>query len=179
MSVDNRNLIISGEINSDCVKEIVNNIIDINCLDDEKEKTMKSYERKPINLFINSNGGFCYDGYAICDIIEASRTPVHTISLGFSASMALVIFESGHKRLVGKKSTLMIHGMAHSPSGKIPYIIQEVGESKRLEDIMVEMLLAKNEHIKTKLSGTIDRKEEWYITPEEAVTLKLADGYYD
>ena len=82
----------------------MDSILEINEDDLEKEGIYKDWERTPIKLFINSYGGSVYDGLALIDVIKNSKTLVHTICVGSCMSMALWIWLSGIKRLVGERA---------------------------------------------------------------------------
>ena len=173
-----RTLLLSGEVDNETVKPIITAIMDINRDDDLKEEDYRDWERTPILLFLNTNGGSCYDAWALVDIIKASKTPVHTIALGWCMSAGLLIFTAGHKRLTSANATLMYHDVFGGSRGKTELIRQELDECKRLSqkycDAITEISLIKQEQ----LDDYINRKAEWYIPAEEAVKLKLADGYY-
>lgn len=84
-----RDLLLSDRISQGTVKDIIKDIFEINFDDDEKEEIYKDWERKPIQLFINSYGGSVYDGLALIDVIKRSKTPVHTVCIGSCMSMAV------------------------------------------------------------------------------------------
>ena len=149
-----RKILLSEEINHDSTKDTIKAIMAINRDDDLKEADYRDWERKPIKLFINSFGGSVYDGLAIVDIIKQSKTPVHTISIGSSMSMGFWIYLAGHKRYVGEHTTLMFHDISTWVGDKSEHLKQET-----LDDYII-------------------RKAEWYIPADEAIKLKLADGYY-
>lgn len=107
-----RDLLLSDRISQGTVKDIIKDIFEINFDDDEKEEIYKDWERKPIQLFINSYGGSVYDGLALIDVIKRSKTPVHTVCIGSCMSMALWVWLSGAKRFVGKSATLMFHDVS-------------------------------------------------------------------
>ena len=173
-----RNLLLSEDISASSVKSIIEQIILINNDDDVKEEDYKDWVRKPIKLFINSFGGSCYDGLALIDIIKQSKTPVYTISIGSSMSMGLWIYRAGHKRYVGEHATLMYHDVSMWVADKTEGIKQELNEMLRLSKMycseMIDTSMVKQET----LDDYINRKAEWYIPAEEAIKLKLADGYY-
>ena len=103
-----RDFLLSDRISQGAVKDIIKDIFEINFDDDEKEEIYKDWERKPIQLFINSYGGSVYDGLALIDVIKRSKTPVHTVCIGSCMSMALWVWLSGAKRFVGESATLTV-----------------------------------------------------------------------
>ena len=173
-----RELLLSEQISQHSVKTIIESIFEINRDDQEKEKIYKNWERNPIKLFINSYGGSVYDGLALIDVIKRSKTPVYTICIGSCMSMAFWIWLSGCKRLVGERSTLMFHDISIFAIGKTEGIKQELNEMLRLQQILVSEIVECSIIEEEKLQDYITRKAEWYISASEAITLRLADGYY-
>lgn len=173
-----RNLLLSEDISASSVKNIIEQINLINNDDDGKEEDYKDWERKPIKLFINSFGGSCYDGLALIDIIKQSKTPVHTISVGSSMSMGFWIYLAGHKRYVGEHATLMFHDVSMWVADKTEGIKQELNEMLRMSKMFCNEIVSTSMVKQETLDDYINRKAEWYIPAEEAIKLKLADGYY-
>ena len=173
-----RDLLISGSISQNSVKDAVKEIFEINADDDQKEETYKDWKRAPIRLFLNSYGGNVYDGLALVDIIRHSKTPIHTICVGSCMSMALWIWLSGKKRLIGENGTLMFHDVSTCSIGKTEEIRQDLNESVRLQKSLVEEITSKSLVKEEVLQDYITRKAEWFIPAKEAIDLKLADGYY-
>lgn len=173
-----RKILLSDNIKSDTVKGIIETIMNINYDDDLKEADYKDWDRKPIKLFINSFGGSVYDGLALVDTIKQSKTPIHTISIGSSMSMGFWIYLAGHKRFVGENATLMYHDISTVVWDKTEGIKQEVKEMERLQAILSQHIISTSLVKQETLDNYITRKAEWYIPADEAIKLKLADGYY-
>lgn len=173
-----RKILLSENINAASVQAIITKIMEINNDDDLKESDYKDWERKPIKLFINSFGGSVYDGLALIDIIKQSKTPVHTISIGSSMSMGFWIFLAGHKRYIGENATLMFHDITTWIWDKSETMKQELNEVLRLQKILCNEIISTSSVKQATLDDYITRKAEWYIPAEEAIKLKLANGYY-
>ena len=173
-----RKILLSESITSSSVKDVIKEIMNINYDDDLKEVDYKDWERKPIKLFINSFGGSVYDGLALFDTIKQSKTPVHTISIGSSMSMGFWIYLAGHKRFVGENATLMFHDISTIVWDKTEGIKQEVKEMERLQTMLSQQITSTSLVRQETLDDYITRKAEWYIPADEAIALKLADGYY-
>lgn len=173
-----RELLLSDKISQGSVKDIIKDIFEINADDTAKAAIYKNWERTPIILFINSYGGSIYDGLALVDVIKRSETPVHTVCIGSCMSMALWIWLAGAKRLVGELSTLMFHDLSVLISDSTEGIKQELKEMTRLQDLLVAEITEKSAVKEDTLRDYITRKAEWYIPSSEAISLKLATGYY-
>lgn len=93
-------------------------------------------------------------------------------------SMALWIWLASEKRLVGELSTLMFHDLSVFAIDTTEGIKQELIEMLRLQNLLVTEILSKSIVKEETLQDYITRKAEWYIPADEAIKLKLADGYY-
>ena len=173
-----RNLLLSDRISQGSVKDVIKEIFEINADDTAKAEAYKNWERTPIKLFINSYGGSVYDGLALIDVMKGSKTPVHTICVGSCMSMALWIWLSGAKRLIGERSTLMFHDLSTHTAGTTEGIKQELQEMTRLQNLLIAEITEKSVVQEEFLRDYITRKAEWYIPSSEAIDLKLATGYY-
>ena len=173
-----RKILLSENINATSVKDVITKIMEINEDDNLKEADYKDWERKPIKLFINSFGGSVYDGLALVDIIKQSKTPIHTISIGSSMSMGFWIYLAGHKRYVGENATLIFHDITCWTWDKSEGIKQELNEVLRLQKMLGNEITSTSLVKQETLDDYITRKAEWYIPADEAIKLKLADGYY-
>lgn len=173
-----RNIIISNDISQASIGEIIKTIFEINEEDDILCKYYKKCKRTPIMLFINSFGGSVYDGLALVDVIEQSKTDVYTICIGSCMSMSLWIWLSGKKRLIGKNATLMFHDITGFVYDKIEVIKQELTEFERFRNMYIKYITDKSLVTEKQLQDYIERKAEWYISAEDAIKLKLADDYY-
>ena len=173
-----RRILLSSNVKSDTINNIIVKIIEINENDDQCERDYKDWVREPIQLFINSFGGSVYDGLALVDVIRQSKTPVYTISIGSSMSMGFWIYLAGAKRFIGENSTLMFHDITCWSWDKTEGLKQVLNECLRLQEIILNEITGTSLVKRETLDDYITRKAEWYITPREAITLKLSDGYY-
>ena len=173
-----RVLLLSDRIDQSSVKKIIEEIFAINADDRENEELYKNWKTPPILLFINSYGGLVYDGLALVDVIKQSKTPVHTICIGSCMSMGLWIWLAGSKRLVGANGTLMFHDLFSFAADKTEGIKQGLDEMLRLQEKLVAEVTERSMVQKETLQDYIVRKAEWFIPADQAISLKLADGYY-
>lgn len=171
-----RKISIFKEIDNESAKEVVQAILDINNDDDEKSKKYKEFERKPIELYINSPGGVVYDGLAIIDAIRNSETPVHTYCIGRAMSMGLFIYLAGVKRFAGKYCTFMYHEAAGWGYDKLEAIKENLKEYERLQKIADEMIVDKTNIMQSQLDEYKEKKSEWYIDALESVKLGISHG---
>jgi ATP-dependent Clp protease protease subunit len=103
--LDNRRLYINDNIDNSVVDDTVYHILRYN----REDKDIPVSDRKPIILYINSNGGSVPDGYALIDVMLTSKTPVYTVNQGYCYSMGFLIFLAGIKRFSMPSSTFLMH----------------------------------------------------------------------
>ena len=103
---------------------------------------------------------------------------MHTISIGSSMSMGFWIYLAGHERYVGENATLMFHDVSTVAMDKLEGIKQELSEMQRLQHLICREITSTSLVKQEILNDYITRKAEWYIPAEEAIKLKLANGYY-
>lgn len=173
-----RKFLLSSNISNDTVQRAIDFIMEVNRDDELKEKEYVDWKREPILLYINSFGGSIYDGLALVDIIQESKTPVYTIAIGSAMSMGLWIFLAGKKRFIGKNATLMFHDISQSIQDKIEGIKNELNEDLRLRNMLINRIVSTTAITEKQLNDYIARKAEWYIPADEAIKLKIADSYY-
>lgn len=100
-----RKLFLNSDVNQFTVQEFIRHILQFN----RENCGIDPAERKPILLYVNSNGGEVDSGFALIDAIMNSKTPVYTINLGFQYSMGFLIGIAGHKRFATKNSKFLMH----------------------------------------------------------------------
>ena len=173
-----RNLFLYKEIDAETVGNITEEILSINDYDDVQESQLLEYNRAPIYLYINSPGGVCYDGFALMDIMQTSRTPIITVAIGKCMSMGLLIFLMGHQRYAAKNVTFMYHSVAGHIADKIAGMRQEINELPRVNDVCSNLITQKTKIKKAKLQGYIDSKSDWYFNASDAITMGVAQSFY-
>ncbi|MFB5758933.1 ATP-dependent Clp protease proteolytic subunit [Paenibacillus medicaginis] len=170
-----RTIYLNLEINKESAGKIIKEICDINEEDDKKESELKEYTRTPIKLIMNSYGGVCYDGLAICAAIDSSKTPVHTYVYGYAMSMGLLISSFGKKRCAHELATFMYHSVSSWAEGKVETMREDVNEALRLRDLYTKHLLQRTKIPKERIEEVQNYKQDWFITAEEALELGIID----
>ena len=174
-----KNLFLSDEVNQETIGKLAKEIIEINEYDDYLIKLFEIhdlvYVRKPIKLFIDSYGGAVYQCFGLLSLIESSKTPIHTYITGTAMSCGFMIAICGHKRFCYKLSTPLYHQVSSVAIGTLRAIEEDVVEARRLQKKIEEIVLMKTKITKKKLEKIYIRKKDWYMTPEEALSLGVVD----
>lgn len=99
-------------------KIIVNETIDDNVIENiclmimkwnKEDKALPASCRKPIYLYLNSDGGDVISGYQVLSSIKTSVTPIITVGFAKCASMACYILAAGHKRYCFPNTVVLYH----------------------------------------------------------------------
>ena len=157
-----RKLYLTSDIDQYSVEEIIRNILQYN----KDDACLPATERKPILLYVSSNGGELESGFELIDTIRMSKTPVYTINLGYQYSMGFLIGLAGHKRYASQNATFLMHdglSLVRNSSAKAQ---DQMEFQKRFEDRIKQYILSRS-----KLeSDEYDRKlrVEWYLFADEA-----------
>lgn len=174
-----RNLYLAKQVDQASMNEISKAIIDINQDDEYLAKLLElhgmSYIPKPINLYIDSYGGYVYQCFGLLGIMEKSQVPVHTIVTGTAMSCGFVIAIAGHKKFAYDKATLMYHQVSSGSWGKLKDQEEDLEETKRLQKMLEAHTLSKTKLTKKQLKENYDGKKDWFMTSKEALKYGVID----
>ena len=141
------------------------------------ENVISEYEvKKPeITLIINSPGGEYDHLIQIYDTIQLLDASVRTVVNGsaFSAGAILAISGTCGKRYITPNSRLMFHAVSMGMEGKVQDTRVDLKEAERLNHQMAQLIKHHTGIADDKVQLYTDR--DIYITPEEAVKLKMID----
>lgn len=84
--IENRTILIYGEVNEDLAKEVSSQLLLLASLSDD-----------PIKIFINSPGGHVESGDTIHDMIQFVKPDVYVIGTGYVASAGITIYLAADK----------------------------------------------------------------------------------
>lgn len=129
----------------------------------------------PITIYINSPGGSISSGFAIYDVMNKIKCPVHTMVMGIAASMAAFILCSGSRgsRYALPNASIMIH----QPKGAIEGQAADVEiYAKRLVDLRQELykIMAKNTGMSYEEMAYACERDN-YLTPKKALEMGFID----
>lgn len=138
---------------------------------------LSTQNNKPIKLVISTYGGAIDEMLSLYDVINMINCPVHTIALGKVMSAGVLLLASGEKgkRVIGKNTRLMIHSLRGQIGGNIFEITNHVEEQKRLQNLIVDLMILETKMTKKQLEELMSEKLDHYITPDHAVKLGIVD----
>ena len=157
-----RKIFLNSDIDQYVVTDIVRHIMQMN-----KDDNGLPYEkRRPIILYISSNGGEVDSGFELIDVIMNSKTPVYTVNLGREYSMAFLIGLSGHKRFAMRNSKFLLHdgdNMVFNSGSKAQ---DQMKFQSRVEDKIKWYVINRSNLTDKEYDDKL--RVEWYMFAEEA-----------
>lgn len=138
-----------------------------------KELEIKYNHRIPIKLHIQSMGGELMPTFYVCDLIRNLETPVHIYIDGFVASAAATIAVCGHKRYITKHSSMLIHQLKSSSSGKFAELKDEM-DNLNMFMMNLEDIYLKNTEINKEELEKLLFSEVW-LSAEKCLEYGLVD----
>lgn len=172
---NDRTIFLSGYIDSESSGEVINNLLYLINEDNKQDKEKKDYIRNEINFYIKSNGGVINDMFGMIDLIENSKTPINTYAIGNIANAAVPLFISGKKRYIYKNTEVMIHTLLGCVRDKIQGMQEYINNAEENQRMVDNYFLSKTKITKERLKEVREKKLDWYLYPEEAIKLGIAD----
>ena len=157
-----RKLYLSEDIDSCIIDTIVRHILQYNADD----KGIPVEQRKPILLYVSSNGGEVDPGFELIDVILQSKTPVYTINLGYQYSMGFLIGLAGHKRFASKTAKFLMHDGTDFVINSGAKAQDQMEFNKRMSQRVKEYILSRSKISSDEYDSKL--RVEWYLFADEA-----------
>ncbi|MDD5022255.1 MAG: ATP-dependent Clp protease proteolytic subunit [Endomicrobiaceae bacterium] len=164
----NREILWNEDISEDTIM-IANHIIAWN----REDENIPTNDRKPIRIWINSDGGDANTVMHIIDVIKLSKTPVITIGMGKVYSAGGLLLMSGHKRLIFENTCCLIHDGYSGTFGTVGKVIDNIEFQKRLEHKMKEFII--NQTKITDEEYEKNYRRDWFMFSDEIIKYGIAD----
>jgi len=128
---------------------------------------------KPIDIYVNSYGGYCYDGLALYDFLRAcSYTRIKTHATGKIMSMGLVIYLAGDERYASPRASFMAHSVSGGVWGKLHELKTDVKETDRLNNVNLDIMAERTCKTKKWWEKEIQYRDCYY-DKEKALSLGI------
>jgi ATP-dependent Clp endopeptidase proteolytic subunit ClpP len=136
-------------------------------------------EYKSIDVRINSPGGEVHTGLAIFNALRRSKAEITIHVDGLAASMGSVIASARRPLYMNKYSQIMVHSASIYLGGNKEKMKEAIKQLEAVEDILADIYSQRTGLTKEEIKKNyFDGKDHW-ITPEDALKLKLIDGIED
>lgn len=127
----------------------------------QEDKDIPVEQRKPITIYIMSDGGYMSYMWAMLDAMLTSKTPIITVNLGVAASAASLIFLAGSKRLMMPTATVIIHEGSTEVAGDANKVMDATRNYNKELAKMKEFILSRTSIPQRVLNKKA--KDDWYI----------------
>lgn len=171
LQIAERIVYLAGEVSEQSIAHVTATIIALA----NQDKT------SPIKLIISTYGGSVDEMFSLYDVMKYVPCPVHTIAIGkvMSAGVLLVAAGSKGNRLVGKSTRIMLHPISAGVEGTVFTMENEMAETRRMQQLMEELLLAETKMSKAQLTQIMKKGHDTYLTAKEAVKLGIVDAIFE
>lgn len=136
-----------------------------------------------MTIYFNSPGGSVVPGMALFDEIRRLSKTHHitTVALGYAASMAAILLQSGTERVVGPEAWLLLHQGSMGAIGSMGEVEDTVEWGKKIGKRIVDIFYERSQKSdapkklsKKQIENRIERRD-WWISSDEALEYGLAD----
>ena len=161
-----------GEIDAETVREASGFIIKSNQLMDRSRE---------LSLFINSQGGSVYDGFALIDLMNISKLDIKTVGIGNLMSMAVLIFTAGTpgKRIITKNTTIMAHQFSGGADGKFHEVMASYKADLQLRAQFIHHFKSTTKMTEKQIVDILFGPSDRYLTPSECKKFGICDMVVD
>ena len=163
-----RDIVWNDDIN-DCMMDIPLYIMKWN----REDKGVPVEDRKPIRIWINSDGGDVNITLFTASVIALSKTPVITIGMGKSYSSGGLLLMAGHKRLIFESTSVLIHDGAAGAIGDTAKVIDNLEFTKEMEERTCKFITEHTNITRELLSKNYRR--DWFMFSDDIIKYGIAD----
>lgn len=161
--------ILWNDIITDCTIDVPMYILKWN----REDKGVPVEDRKPIKIWINSDGGDMNVTMFMANVIALSKTPVITIGMGRSYSSGGLLLMAGHKRYIFSNTSVLIHDGSTGAIGDTGKVIDNLEFTKEMEVRVRDFILSR-----TKIPADLldkNYRRDWFLFSDDAIKYGVAD----
>ena len=164
-----RKIYLGTDISQDTVADTVRHILQFN----REDIDLRPEDRKPIIIYLTSNGGEVDAGFELIDVIQSSITPIYTVNLGYQYSMGFLIGIAGSKRFAVKNAKYLIHDGSNFVYGTGSKVQDQMEFNKRVEQRVKSYILSNTKITEEDYDSKV--RVEWYLFADEAKEKGITD----
>lgn len=134
--------------------------------------------KRPITIQIDSYGGYCYHGLSLISRIEQlveDGYEIIGVCAGVAMSMGSAILNVCSVRKMYRYGCILIHQVSSGVYGKYQDMKEDVEETKRLNDLLMDLYLKKTKLTREQLDDLVIRKVDWHINADTALKYNIVD----
>ena len=164
-----RKLFINTAIDQSSIIAVIRHIMQYNA--DDRDIPVE--KRKPILLYLTSEGGQVDAGFELIDVIQNSKTPVYTINLGYWYSMGFLIGIAGHKRFASSNPKVLMHDGSTFVYNSGAKAQDQMRFQAKTDERIKQYVMSRSKIT----SDDYDKqfRSEWYLFADEAKEMGFVD----
>ena len=167
LALNCRKIFINDEINKEVIFDAVYYIHKL--LAQDEAQGLKA----PIDIYINTNGGFCSEGFILVDLIEQLKRhqyEINTIVTGTAYSFGIILALMGTHRYCYRHSDFMCHTITvFAPMAPLPDLKRTVRHGEQMEKMIKEYIMANTKITQSIWDKYVAQGDDWYLDADEAV----------
>lgn len=133
----------------------------------------------PVQIIINSPGGFTDAGWAFIDMMDFVNLEIRTIAMGEVCSMGCSIFIAGDHRIMSPNSCAMIHQFTWSTAGNYGELVaQRKAEDMEHEREVRHFINHSKYKTETEIRKHVLLECDHWLTPKDMLSHGLCDEIY-
>lgn len=172
LAINQRKIFLYDEVNENSVFECIYYLNKLTDMDN------RIGVKLPIDIMINTNGGYVYDGLTLISLIEQlieDGYNIKTTNIGRAFSMGSIIAICGSERNAYRYSRYMIHDISSGTMGTLTQIHETVEELEHLRTTINDIILRKTKITSNMLEDWQNRKFDKFFNAQEALKYGLTD----
>lgn len=135
-------------------------------------------EKSPIDIFINSNGGYVDDGLTLISLIEYMKDngyDITTINMGRAYSMGFMISICGTHRKSYRYGRYMVHDISSCAYGKAQQMQEDIEDMKISRAVLYDIIQKYTSITLEQLTEWQEKKIDKFLSAQELLELKGVD----
>lgn len=168
--IQNRKFFLISDVDVMSVFDVVRHILQIN----REDALVPPSSRKPIVIYIASNGGEVDAGFQLIDAIENSVTPVYTVNLSNAYSMGFLIGLAGHKRFAMPNAKFLMHDGSNFVYGTGTKVQDQMEFQKKVDSRVRDYILSHSSLSAEEYDAKL--RVEWFMFADEAKEKGFVDA---
>lgn len=157
-----RKLFLNSEIDQFTIADVAKHIMQYN----REDFGMEPADRKPVLLYVVSNGGEVDSGFELIDVIQSSKTPIYTINLGYQYSMGFLIGLAGHKRFATRNAKYLMHDGSNFVYNSGAKAQDQMEFNRKVEERVKQYIISRSNLTSDEYDSKL--RVEWYLFADEA-----------
>lgn len=166
---DNRTLILNNSITEDVLEDLSIHIL----LWNKDDKDLPVDRRRPIFIYLDSEGGNCFSANNLIDVIRASKTPVFAVGFSLVASAAFSVYIACDKRYAFNHTVFLIHDGTKAVSNSGSKARDFMDFLDRMDDLDKDLILSRTNI--TEEDYEQKKRNELFFFSTEAQNMGIVD----